>query len=87
MDPIQLNYNYGFDGHTNSDKLKLSGNQTFACFICSEFSIWLAEKFWFELENFSISKLNDFFRPKITALNSSSNQTFQTFQILDILRS
>ena len=26
MDPIQLNYNYGFDGHTNSDKIKLSGN-------------------------------------------------------------
>ena len=26
MDPIQLNYNYGFDGHTNSDKLKLSSN-------------------------------------------------------------
>ena len=26
MDPIQSNYNYGLDGHTNSDKLKLSGN-------------------------------------------------------------
>jgi hypothetical protein len=48
MDPIQLNYNYGFDGHTNSDKLKLSGNA--AKFQIKHWPVSSVQNFSFQFE-------------------------------------